>query len=152
MPKGFVEPFLLDTNVLVRAHQTDHSQHQAALELIKESLGAQQKVTVAQQNLVEFARVATDKRMMEFPLTPKQAGQTIAAYQQSGLKVIQPSAETIIVFVRLLSRFPRLRDSKQVFDIFLTATMLSNEVAVILTENVKDFRDIPGITAINPFV
>ena len=40
----------------------------------------------------------------------------------------------------------------RIFDIFLAATMLDNEVQSIYTENVGDFHGISGIDAINPFL
>ena len=38
-----------------------------------------------------------------------------------------------------------------IWDVLIAETMRENEVYIIVTENEKDFRRIPGITVENPF-
>ena len=48
----------------------------------------------------------------------------------------------------LLERHPVTE--QRIFDAFLVATMLDNEVRTIYTQNVKDFQGYPEIQVINP--
>jgi len=41
---------------------------------------------------------------------------------------------------------------QQYFDMQLVGTMIEGGIGILLTENVKDFKPIEGIRAINPFV
>ncbi len=146
----FSKPCLLDTNILIHAHQVDHPNHQATVTLVTRSINGELEAVLAHQNLTEFCRVATEKKMMAKPLSAKQAAAVIRYYTDSSIRIIQPESTTLTMFAKILATF-QLKNSKQVFDLYLAATMLTNDITTILTENVKDFRDFPGIQAVNPF-
>ncbi len=67
-----------------------------------------------------------------------------------GLAIIRPTSETWSILVAVLSKAPAMV-GKDIFDRYLAATVLSHGIDTILTDNTKDFADIPGLTATNPF-
>ena len=64
------------------------------------------------------------------------------------IEVITPLPQT---YERYHDLILNSRNSSDLFDYFLAATMLDNDIGRILTANTKDFSRIPGIEAVNPF-
>lgn len=134
------KPILFDTNILVYNQDKDSPYYQTAHQWHQEALSGNTKAVLSSQNLLEFAAVMTSHIHLEKPLSPKQTSREISAYQQSqGFEIIYPNSQTVEVFTKLLSKYG-LRNARQSFDIFLVATMLSNQVYSILTYNIKDFK------------
>jgi len=140
----------LDSNVLIAATITTHRRHQRSLELVEAGLKGNQSFAVAEQILLEWYSVVTSNRQSFTPLAPNQAHKFLKRYTDSNLTIIQPTRDTFNHFVSIAGR-PPVR-GKDIFDRYLAATALSNGIATILTENIKDFAGIPGLTAVNPFI
>lgn len=143
---------LIDSNVLVRAYQTDHPHHAAAGKLVASIALGQRSGAVAHQNLLELYRTVTDPKKMSQPASHEAVSRVLSSYLNSRFKVIIPTAETFRILVELQKRSPFASRGLKIFDWYLAATMLAHGITTILTENTKDFVKIPGITAINPFV
>lgn len=63
--------------------------------------------------------------------------------------MIFPSLETYHLALTLIEQYKITAD--KVYDAYLIATMLSNGIYDIATDNEKDFRQYPQIKVINPF-
>lgn len=139
------EPRLIDTVILVHAYTvSDSEKHRAALALVEKVWGGEQATTTL-QNLCEFFFVVT--RKVEKPISAS-AAETIVKdiLTANQWRVIDRSPETVFKAIELvkLHRAP-------FWDALIAACMLENGIHTIVTENERDFKRIPGITAINPF-
>lgn len=132
------DPLLLDTNVLVYAHNQDSPLHNQSLSLIKGVVTGQFRGVLAQQNLLEFYSIITDKRRIAKPLSPLQAQEILGDYLKLPFEIIFPNRETIGKLSVLCGK-NKIKNG-QVFDAYLVATMLSHQIKHIITANTKDFK------------
>lgn len=140
---------LVDSNILIIAHDRSHPRHVQARSLIIDMLSGQLPVALAHQNLLEWYSVITSANRVQAPLTPARARSVLADLQQSKIHLLFPQATTLTILATLLKEHP-VKDG-DIYDLYLAATALSYGISTILTENVKDFRRILGVIAINPF-
>lgn len=141
------EPLLLDTNVLVYAHNQDALFHLPALRLISSILKGDIKGVLAQQNLWEFYAVITDKRRVMKHLSVNEASDLVESYLKSSFDIVLPTKETTKIALAL-GKQGKVKGG-QIFDAFLVATMLSNNLKTIITLNSKDFTPFSQIQVIN---
>lgn len=139
---------LIDTNILLRSLQPHHP-HCAIVERAVSVLRtANEALTVAAQNLIEFWAVAT-RRESENGL-----GMTVeaAARELTQIKrLFSLLPETPPVFEeweRLVTTY-RVT-GKNTHDARIVAAMSVHGVSRILTFNVQDFTRYPGISAVHP--
>lgn len=139
---------LLDTNVLVHAIYRRSPLHRAAASLIDVGLRERGRYCVAPQNLIEFAAVVTRSRFVDPPLSAAELGRIVdKLYRSRALSKVYPRSGTVMRAVRegvALSVTGSLW-----YDLFLAATMRDAAIAVVVTENVDDFKRFPFITPLS---
>lgn len=140
-------PVLLDSNVLIYAHNQSSLLHNQALALIQSVIEGDIKGVLAQQNLLEFYSIITDQKRVTNPLSLKDAFGLVTLYLDSPFKVIYPTDETAAIAFTLGCNL-KFKDGK-IFDAYLVATMFSNNINTIITANIKDFNKFPGIQIID---
>ena len=145
---GYEVP-LIDTNVLVFAHDEKSPKNAVAKDLLEKALNGDIKAVVAQQNLLEFVSVITNPKKVSETASLEEALRELDKYLSSELFVISPNERTILVTKALL-RLQSLT-GRRVFDVYLAATMISNGLNTIYTDNEKDFTIFKEIKVINPF-
>ncbi|MBI3324267.1 MAG: PIN domain-containing protein [Candidatus Omnitrophica bacterium] len=140
---------LFDANILVHAHATSSPLHDVARRLRDQAAKGELEACLSPQVLCEFFAVSTNPKFFQPALTPQQASGEIDAYwSRSAFKRIVPRDSTIRTLLALLRR---ARVSGQdVFDVFLVATMLDNDIRTIYTQNTKDFEIYHELRVINP--
>jgi predicted nucleic acid-binding protein len=136
---------LLDTNVLVYAYDvSERRRREIAKALVDEVWNAGRGV-VTLQNLSEFFFAVTRKVQKPVPVVDAK---TIVSdiLRSSRWMVIDRNAGTVMKAMEIVEsvRAP-------FWDALIAACMLEHGVEIIVTENEKDFKNIPGITIINPF-
>lgn len=141
------EPLLFDSNVLVYAHNEDSSFHAHAIKLITKVIKGEIFGSLTYQNLLEFYSIITDKRRLTNPITPKLASELVNQYLSSPFEIIYPNFNTNTIMVELLKK-NGFKDG-QIFDVYLIATMLTNNIRHIVTANVKDFKKFDGISVLD---
>lgn len=134
---------LLDTNILIYAYDRSSLYHAKAAEIIKLALAGDFEAVVAQQNLVEFANVLTSN----YKISASSVSQDIENISKD-FQLITPLPKTIHLFLTLIRD---LNVKTYLFDIYLVATMISNDIESLITLNDKDFAGIKGLTVINPY-
>ncbi len=132
------DPLLFDTNILVYAHNQDSPFHRKSLALVKEVIAGRFRGILTQQNLLEFYSIITDQRRVAKPLSSLKAQELSEYYLKLPFKVVIPNQETIKILSMLMTK-NKIKNG-QVFDAYLVATMLSNQIKQIVTANVKDFK------------
>lgn len=142
---------LFDANILVHAHMGGSPFHAAAQQLRDQASQGAIEACVSPQVLCEFFSVVTDNRVVKPALTPAQAKKELHTYWHvSRFRKIIPTDGTISRLVSLLDRHEVKR--RDIFDVFLVATMLDHDVRIIYTQNVKDFDIYPELQVVNPFI
>lgn len=136
---------LIDTNILVYAYDTSeggkHDISKKLLIQIWENGGG----VVCLQNLMEFFFVITKK--VENPINVTEAVTIIEGFLKSkSWKIIDRDADTFLNALDLVSKH-----GIHLWDALIAACMKENEIVEIVTEDKKDFKNIPGITATVPF-
>lgn len=130
--------------VLVHAAYKGSALHAGAARLLARGLEERGRFCIAPQNLVEFAAVVTRPRFADPPLEASEvARMTDLLYRSRQLAKIYPRRGTV---ARALRRGTELGISGPAwYDLFLAATMQDNDVEVVVTDNVADFRRIPFV-------
>jgi predicted nucleic acid-binding protein len=140
---------LFDTNILVYVHNEWNVYHQQAYQLEADVLAGKIPAALSTQNLVELYSTITHPTKILRPLPVVEANKIIRDYLDSPFKIIYPNEGTIEELFELTSSADT--HGGKIFDVFLVATMLSNNVDTIYTNNEKDFLRFKGIKVINPF-
>jgi len=135
---------LVDSNILVYAINIDSSKYLRAKKFLEENI---QNLQVAHQNILETLRVLTHKKF-EHPIKIKDAIGAIEGIVK-GCTVISPDHRTHTVTLQLIEKYNI--SSNGIFDAYLIATALCNDINIIATDNVKDLGKFEGIKIINPF-
>lgn len=102
---------------------------------------------IAHQNNIESNRVLTHTTYNN-PMSPTEAQLHLSAYA-SFCTVISPMTNTLEICFRLMNKYKIM--SNAILDAYLVATMLSNNVSTIATDNVNHFDIFREITVFNPF-
>ncbi|NYZ77296.1 PIN domain-containing protein [Candidatus Micrarchaeota archaeon] len=134
---------LIDSNILVyAADNSDERKHETAKRVIERTLNEGTGV-ISLQNLVEFARVVTEK--VKNPLSFDEAREMALEFSDS-FEVLTYDQKTVGEALHFASRY-RIH----FFDALLVATMEENLIKGIITENEDDFKGIAWLNVSNPF-
>jgi predicted nucleic acid-binding protein len=137
----------LDTNILVYAFDiSEKEKHHNATKMFKRCLQGKQKYAISLQTLTEFYTIVTKK--ITKPLDKKMATTLVQWFLKfAGFVKHTPDTETIVRAMELHNKH-----GSSYWDAQLAAIMLQYNVNTIYTENVKDFKNFPGIRTVNPFM
>ena len=145
----FVEPGLLDANVLAYAINADAPQHAAARALVEAGSDPSTTLYVTSQVLCEFYSVITNPRRVAIAASSTEALQFIAALLAlPGLHVLPIPADAVGGWMDLLQRHPVT--GGDIFDLQIAATMLVNDVQRIYMFNTDDFVVFPELLVVRP--
>ena len=140
---------LVDTNVLIYATLAGDSRHALARQVLALRQRPEVELFVSVQNLSEMYPNLTGPKNQP-PDSPALAREKIASLSRlRGLTVLPLTLETVYQSLDLCVDGGVTRQNN--FDRQLAALMQRESIPVILTENVKDFIGIDGISALNPF-
>ena len=140
--KFMTEHCLVDTNILVYAFASRGTKHEKAKALVSDLMHSG-GMAVSSQNLAEFCRVSTEKLAEKIPHSSAlNAIETLS----SSSKVVFYGTGEVKEALRLCSSY-----GGHFFDSLLAATMASENISTIYTENEKDFRKVAGLKVVNPF-
>jgi len=141
-------PILFDSNILVYAHNLDSPFYKQARDLHQRVIYGGLKAAVAIQNLLEFYSVITNPGIVE-SAKPTDEAKNLCLNYLIYFEVIYPKE---IVFNTTLTLGQQKKViGRKIFDVYLVATMLSNGIDTIYTNNEKHFEIFKEIKAINPF-
>lgn len=126
--------YLIDTNILVYSVDRTSPFYQAVTDMFQKAAEDGVEFVIAQQNLTEYIAVLTQG----YKVSQASAAEDAKAFAAQ-FEVIAPLPTTLNTFFNLMEQS---NSSTYVFDLYLAATMLDNEVRRILTANQKDFQNI----------
>lgn len=140
---------LLDTNILVYAHDSLSPYHVTAKRLVKGALQENIQTAITLQNIAEFFAIITDTKRSSKALPFALAYQIINEYiQTQTIKKIIENELTSKFLLHLIKRYKPKRQG--IHDVRLVALMLSSDVRTIYTGD-KGFRKFKEVRVINPF-
>lgn len=137
------ETWLVDSMVLVALVNKDHVNHDLVERLFVRIYSEKIRVFISSQNILEYSVVLTKG----YKLSPSEVSKSISSLiDDPNFLIIYPNTETISEYS---SDFPK--SPLHPTDLFLVATMKSNGVDSIITDD-QDFEKIRGIKVYKPFV
>jgi predicted nucleic acid-binding protein len=140
---------LLDTNVLIYATLAADARHKKAREVLALRQRSGVELYISVQNLAEMYPNLTGPKNQP-PDSPSLARDKIRSIARlRGLTVLPLTLETTHLALDLCVEGAVTRQGY--FDRQLAALMIRESIPLILTENVKDFSGIEGLTPLNPF-
>lgn len=142
---------LIDTNVLLRAADTQSAEHTTARAAVASWLATREELCIAPQNLIEFWAVATRPQAVNgLGWTPARCITEVQSLRATFL--LLPDTPAILPqWERLVGQYSV--QGTQAHDCRLVAVMLTHGVSEIMTFNAAHFRryeTAEGITVINP--
>ena len=140
---------LFDTNILVYVHNVESPNHQIAYQLESQVIKEKLEAAVSSQNLTELYATITNPSKISKPVIPAEAKRIINDYLNSSFQIIYPKEDDLKLALSLVS--DKKVVGRKIFDVYLVATMLSNSINTIYTNNDKDFQIFDNIKVVNPF-
>jgi len=135
---------LIDSNILVYSINSSSPKHKTAQQFLQNNVNS---LDLAHQNIFESLRVLTHPKFVH-PMPIKDA-LTALNNIADNCNIIFPDYKTHRIALEIISKYKLSSD--QVFDAYLTATALSNDIEIIATDNEKDFKQFEEIKVLNPF-
>lgn len=140
---------LVDSNTSLRILQTDHPQHQTAMDAVSILARRGEKLCVVPQNLVEVWAVATRPAEARSGLGLRTEEATAALQRLKDLFTVLADTEAIYDVWEDLVVKHRV-SGKATHDARIVAAMKEHGQASILTFNTGDFIRYPGIEVVHP--
>ncbi|HGJ64574.1 TPA: PIN domain-containing protein [bacterium] len=141
---------LLDSNILVYAHQSLSAFHESAKALRDKGLNGEIGICVCPQVLMEFYAVITDPKRVTSPVEPREAMRELEKYLMADkIMKIYPNRDLMLRILDLLAKYEMRRH--EVFYVQIVATMLSNNVKKLYTYNHKHFERFKEIEVMIPY-
>jgi len=138
----------LDTNVLVSSIDTTRINHKKALRLIGKIKRKELQGFISTQIVGEFYVSLT--RIfggIEAPLSPEEAKEEIEQMLSSGIFVVLPVTELALRKSLILSSKKGIK-GVNFWNAVVIATMLENEISILYTENLKDFKKFTDVVVV----
>ncbi len=140
---------LIDTNILVYAHDSSSSYQKAAAQLLERALQGRIETVLSVQNIAELYSVLTSPNRTGRPLDSKDARHICKLYlATSEIPKLVPDEKVFDRGLELASEYGMT--GGDFFDCLLAATMERAGVTRIYTQNVSDFRKFPFLETIFP--
>lgn len=136
---------LVDSNIIVYSLNSSSPKHKTAQEFLR---AYKVENVIAAQNILESVRVLTHPKFSN-PMTHKMATRALTAIM-AVMPMIYPNHDTFPVAWALIKKHKLRAD--HVFDAYLAATAMTNDIFMIATDNEKDFRIFEELATYNPFV
>jgi predicted nucleic acid-binding protein len=137
----------VDTNVLIHATIPAASLHQEAQQKLEENYQSGTEIWISRQILREFLAALTRPQPFS-PALPINIVVAEARFYEARFEVADEGAEVTDRLFRLLSQIPA--GGKHIHDANIVATMQSNGITHLLTENISDFARYSGHITIIP--
>lgn len=139
---------LLDTNILLRLAQIDHSMYSVSRSAVRSLLSQGEDLCIVPQNLYEFWVVATRPAGENgLGLNAKQAASEFVSIKRI-TSLLRDERAIVQEWERLVENHNVI--GKRAHDARLVAAMHRHKITHILTFNSRDFSRFPGITALPP--
>ena len=137
--------WVFDSHLFVYSQDIKSPFYKVTSHLFSRVLSGEIEIVCAQQNIIETENVLIRFYQKDSSKIVNILEDILLNYN---IDVITPDPKTYEHYHDLIIKSKQPYD---LYDYFLAATMLDNGIDRILTGNTKDFTQIPGIEAVNPF-
>lgn len=142
--------YLLDSNVLIYAHNIASPFHKIARSILGDVLAGKIEGCVSFQNLYELYSIITDSKRVKKPLSAKDARKILLLYLNAdNIPKIYSKSRNLLVTLELLKSADIRK--QQIFDLILVAAMIENDLEGIYTADETFFKKFKFLEVINPF-
>lgn len=138
---------LIDSNILIYSADSLSPKYDVSVIFMKSAVDGLFFPVISHQNILETTRVLTHKRY-DNPFTANEIS-ILTENLEKFCDIIFPNRETWEIMKALLGKYKVI--SNRIFDCYLVATMLSNDIKIIATDNVKDLAVFEEIKVYNPY-
>ncbi len=140
---------MVDTNILVYAHNLDSPFHDVARQLLTRLI-QEGGFSVTSLILFEFFAVITDGRKIEAPLSPEAAWSVLKdCVESERIDVLESACDAL--FWDWMRQYAGLTKRYQIYDLSIAYAMDANTISRIFTKNTRDFKKFDFIKTIDPF-
>ncbi len=138
---------LVDTNILLYAHDESSFYHEKAKDFLEKNL-PEQNLAISTQNIIEYYSLVTNPKRFSVAISSKAVQDRIGKWLETGFyKIISPTVTTTITLLRILGDLPI--KGPDIFDAYLAATAIDNGIDTIYTADAKIFKKL-GLKVIDP--
>ena len=135
---------LLDTNILIYAINADSPKNKEAQKFLESPTS---RLEITHQNILEAIRVLTHLKYSH-PMKLQDALSAISEITIH-LEIVTPNKTSYYLALELIKKHQLI--GNRIFDAYLAATALSNDITEIATDNDRDFKKFVGLKVVNPF-
>ncbi len=135
---------LIDSNILIYSLNQASPKQAPAQTFLRQ----QAELIFAQQNIFETIRILTHSKFPN-PFTIDEAVKAVRTITNHA-RVICPTLETQDLALELIQKY-RVTGT-EIFDAYLVATAISNEIDEIATDNLQHLEKYQEIRIVNPFL
>jgi len=140
---------LIDSNILVYAHQSLSVFNKSAKALRDKGINGEIMLCVCPQVLMEFYAIITNPKRVTNPVEPREAMNEVEKYLHSDRIMKIYSGENLIF--RIVELFRKYEIKRyEIFDLQLAVTMLSNGINKIYTYNQDHFTRFKELNVLIP--
>ena len=138
---------LIDANVLIYAYHPTANQHERSKEWLEGAIESGESIGLAWITILAFLRITTSPKPFTIPLTPEEAGATVAAWlSRPAVSVLHPTERHWPILGRLISE-GQCR-GPLVMDAHLAALAIEHGATLCSTD--RDFTRFKGLRLLNP--
>ncbi len=135
------DKIFLDTNVLIYLSCEESLFHKTSVDNFKE-IKEHYELWTSTQVLREYAVVMTRKDFVEKPLTNREIINDLNIWMQT-LSICGENVENVKILNELIKKYKVA--GKRIHDANIVAAMIANEIKLLWTYNVNDFRSFKEI-------
>lgn len=133
------QKMVIDTNILVYAHNDDNPYHYKAKDfLVNQLQNYPNDICIPYQCLIEFINTITKR--IENPFSIEQALQIVAYYKDFGIDIIYPKPTQLTTFLEIYKQTPY---KNRLFDVAICATLKTMVFKAFIPLIPKTFKITP---------
>ena len=138
---------LIDANLLLYAYDPRAGRHQSSRAWFESALSGSEFVRFAWVSLWAFARISTNPRVFERPLSAPEAAAAVSSWlEQPVAGILEPGERHLEIFSRLLVEGQAA--GPLVMDAALAAIAIEHGATLYTTD--RDFARFPGLDWVDP--
>jgi predicted nucleic acid-binding protein len=140
---------LLDTNILVHAYNKSSPNQKQASKILKQALNDEINAYLTSQVIYEFYAVVTNPKRVECPMSIDEAADLCAdLWGCREIEKVVPTQKTPHEVFKLTKELKLSKGG--IFDCIIAITAKENNIDLIYSENINDFKSYDFIKVINP--
>ena len=140
----------IDTNILIYASDKKNIFYKKSRKIFEEIVKGKIKGVITPQNIFEYISVITSIKQIPKPISINTAIKDVDDFLNLGLNIIYPTQKSVRSALKFAEK-ARI-SGRKIFDFYLGATLVENDIRFLITANSSDFSAFNKyFRVINPF-